>query len=218
MAFLAASTARFSPVAEPVPIRAIPMPAMTVFTSAKSRLMSPGTMIKSEMPCTAWRKNVVGNPERIEQAGTAIERGQQAFVGNRDDGVHTLLEIRQSALGLSQTLLAFESERLRHNGNGQCAQFGGETRDDWRGARSGAAAETGRHEDHVGAFQRLNDLLRVLQRGLPADLGICAGSKTLGQLVANLKLHGRLRLFQRLYVGIRDKEFHSLEARCRSCG
>ncbi len=38
IAFWAASTARCSPVAVPVPIRAIPMFSMTVFTSAKSTL------------------------------------------------------------------------------------------------------------------------------------------------------------------------------------
>ena len=46
----AASTARFSPSATPVPIIATPIPDMIVFTSAKSRLISPGTRIRSEMP------------------------------------------------------------------------------------------------------------------------------------------------------------------------
>src|ERR1700724_1618662 len=39
----------------PVPIIAMPMPDMIVFTSAKSRLISPGTRIRSEMPWIAWR-------------------------------------------------------------------------------------------------------------------------------------------------------------------
>src|SRR5215472_671708 len=32
------------------------MPAMMVFTSAKSRLIIPGMVMMSEIPCTAWRK------------------------------------------------------------------------------------------------------------------------------------------------------------------
>ena len=32
------------------------MPAMMAFTSAKSRLMMPGMVMMSEMPCTPWRK------------------------------------------------------------------------------------------------------------------------------------------------------------------
>ena len=50
-----ASTARFSPRANPVPISAIPIPCMMVRTSAKSRLINPGTVIRSLIPCTAWR-------------------------------------------------------------------------------------------------------------------------------------------------------------------
>ena len=50
IAFCAASIARFSPSAMPVPIMAMPMPAMIVLTSAKSRLINPGTRMRSEMP------------------------------------------------------------------------------------------------------------------------------------------------------------------------
>ena len=39
----------------PVPMIAIPMPAMIVFTSAKSRLIRPGTRIRSEIPWIACR-------------------------------------------------------------------------------------------------------------------------------------------------------------------
>ena len=53
MAFMAASLALPSPRAMPVPIMARPDWPMTAFTSAKSRLMRPWTMIRSEMPLTA---------------------------------------------------------------------------------------------------------------------------------------------------------------------
>ena len=49
----AASIARSCPSATPVPIIARPIPDMIVFTSAKSRLMSPGTRIRSEIPWIA---------------------------------------------------------------------------------------------------------------------------------------------------------------------
>src|SRR5690606_2070017 len=54
-AALAAFTARSSPEATPMPISAEPALSMMVRTSAKSRLMRPGTVIRSEMPCTPWR-------------------------------------------------------------------------------------------------------------------------------------------------------------------
>ena len=52
MAASAASMARFSPSASPVPIIALPISFITVRTSAKSRLTSPGLIIKSVIPDT----------------------------------------------------------------------------------------------------------------------------------------------------------------------
>ena len=56
MAAWAAWTARFSPSALAVPIRARPMSDMTFLTSAKSRLISPGQLIRSEIPWIACRR------------------------------------------------------------------------------------------------------------------------------------------------------------------
>ena len=53
IAMLAASTARFSPVAIPVPINASPISRIIVRTSAKSKLIKPGTVISSEIPLVA---------------------------------------------------------------------------------------------------------------------------------------------------------------------
>ena len=52
----AASPARFSPDATPIPISAEPASRMIVRTSAKSRLTRPGIVIRSVMPWTPWRR------------------------------------------------------------------------------------------------------------------------------------------------------------------
>ena len=52
----AASTARSSPRAVPVPISATPISFMIVRTSAKSRLMSPWIVMRSEIPRTALKR------------------------------------------------------------------------------------------------------------------------------------------------------------------
>src|SRR5580692_3846927 len=52
----AASMVRICPLAVAVPITAYPMRAMIVFTSAKSRLMMPGMVMMSEIPCTPCRR------------------------------------------------------------------------------------------------------------------------------------------------------------------
>ena len=56
IAFLAASSARFSPEPWPTPISAEPAWCMTRRTSAKSRLIRPGIVIRSVMPWTPWRR------------------------------------------------------------------------------------------------------------------------------------------------------------------
>jgi hypothetical protein len=48
----AASIARFSPDPYPIPIRADPALSITDFTSAKSTLISHGSVIRSETHCT----------------------------------------------------------------------------------------------------------------------------------------------------------------------
>ncbi len=48
-----ASSAFSSPFASPIPMCAIPLLVMTVWTSAKSRLISAGRLIRSVIPCTA---------------------------------------------------------------------------------------------------------------------------------------------------------------------
>jgi hypothetical protein len=53
---VAASAALFDPVAMPMPIMAVPASDITARTSAKSRLISPGIVIRSVIPCTPWRR------------------------------------------------------------------------------------------------------------------------------------------------------------------
>ena len=89
--------------------------------------------------------------------------------------------------------LPFELERLGDDGNRQRAELAREARDHRRRAGAGAAAEPGRDEDHVGAVERLDDLLGVLERRLAADVRIGAGAEPLRQLAADLQLDRRRR-------------------------
>ena len=56
IACLAAFSARSSPDARPIPINAEPALLIIALTSAKSRLISPFSVISSLIPCTPWRK------------------------------------------------------------------------------------------------------------------------------------------------------------------
>ena len=68
MAISAAEVARFSPLARPMPMSAEPASRMMERTSAKSRLMMPGTVITSLTPLTAWRStsSAMRNESSIE--------------------------------------------------------------------------------------------------------------------------------------------------------
>ena len=108
--------------------------------------------------------------------------------------------------------LPSKAKRLGDDGNRQRAHFAGQRGDDRRSAGAGAAAEAGGDEDHVGAFERLDDLVGIFERGLAADFGIGAGAQAVGELHAELDLHGRARHAQRLQVGVGDDEFDALHA------
>jgi hypothetical protein len=73
-------------------------------------------------------------------------------------------------------------------------------------ARSSAAAEARGNEDHVGAFERFNDLLRVFKRSAPAHVRVCSGAKTGGETHTELQLHRRLAELERLHFGVGGDE------------
>ena len=58
------------------------MPVMIVRTSAKSTLTSPGTVIRSQMPCTRLAQHVVGDAERLGERRAALDEVEQALVGD----------------------------------------------------------------------------------------------------------------------------------------
>ena len=58
----------------------------------------------------------------------------------------------------------------------------------------------------------LISVVGVLERGLPADVRIGAGAEALGQLAADLNLHRRRAVPQRLRVGVGDDELDAAEA------
>ncbi len=81
-ACIAASVARCSPPAPmPMPSSALPAPLMMVRTSAKSRLIRPGSVTRSEMPCTPWRSTSSATRNASTIDGLLVEHRQQAVVG-----------------------------------------------------------------------------------------------------------------------------------------
>ena len=171
----------------------------------------PGMVMMSEMPCTAWRRMSSATRNDSKKPASSRDR-EQLLVGDDDDGVDRVDQLVDAALGLLHAALALEGERLGDDGDGERAHFAGQRGDDRRGAGAGAAAQAGGDEHHVGAFERLDDLVGVFERGLAADLGIGAGAEAVGQLDAELELDRGARHPQRLQVGVGDHEIHALDA------
>ena len=177
----------------PVPMIAIPIPAMIVFTSAKSRLIEPGHQDQVRDALDRLPQHVVGGRERVGERRRPRDRREQPLVRDRDHRVDAVAQLLEAALGLQLPLLPLELERLGHDGDRQRAELAGEAGDDRRGAGAGAAAEAGRDEHHVGAVERLDQLVGVLERGLAADVRVGAGAEPLRQLAADLDLVRRAR-------------------------
>jgi hypothetical protein len=83
---------------------------------------------------------------------------------------------------------------------------------DGRAAGAGAAALARGDEDHVGALQRLLQLVAALLRGGEADGGVRAGSEAARRLRADVDLHIGVAHHQRLRVGVHGHELDAAEA------
>ena len=149
---------------------------MIAFTSAKSRLMIPGNRDDVGDALHALAENVVGDAERFEEAGV-LRHCEQLFVGNHDGGVDGFHKLSDAAFRLLHAAFAFKGERLGNDRDGQRAHLAGERRNDRGRSGSGAAAESGGDEDHVGAFEGFDDFVGVFERGFAADFGIGAGAR-----------------------------------------
>ncbi len=108
---------------------------MIVRTSAKSILISPGSVMRSEMPCTPCRRtsSAMKNASRI---GVRFSRNlQEVLVGNGDQRVDFLAKPFNALFRELHLALALEVKRLGHHGNRQGAHLARHVRHR-RGARA----------------------------------------------------------------------------------
>jgi len=211
IALCAASSARCSPLAMPVPISAMPIPVMMVRTSAKSTFTSPGMVMRSLMPCTAWRST---SSAMRKASKRGVPRSTKLSSRSLGMVMRVSTQLRSSSTPRSAVLHAppaFEAERLGHHRHGQGADLRRQGGDDGHRAVARAAAEAGGQEDHVGPFEALEDVVRVLQGGLAAHFRIGAGAEALGEHASELDADRRAALGQRLKVRIGGDELDAPE-------
>ena len=212
MAALAASTARVSPVPWPMPISAEPAPVMTDFTSAKSRLMRPGVVISDVMPSTPWNRTWSAMRNASTIGVLAIGDLKQPVVRNDDQRVDGLLQLGDAEVCLRGALAALEPERPGDDADRERPEPLGDLGDDRSAAGPRTATFAGGDEDHVGALEDLLDLVGVLMRRRPPDLGIGAGAEPSSRLASDVELHFRVRHQERLGIGVDGDELDAPEA------
>ncbi len=151
----------------------------------------------------ALAQDVVGLLEGLEHASAPLDRLQKLLVGNDDQGVDVVAQLLDSLERLLHAPFALELERLGDRANGQRADLLlGDLGDDRGRAGAGAATLAGGDEDHVGALQRLLDLIAALRRGARSDLRVAAGAEAAGELLSDRELDVRFAGLQRLCVGV----------------
>src|SRR5207249_10061515 len=86
--------------------------------------------------------------------------------------------------------LAFEGKWLGHNCDCERTHFAGQRGDDRGRTGAGSATQPGGDKDHVGAFERLDNFVRILKGSFTAKIRIGARAQTIGELDAQLNFGG----------------------------
>ena len=162
-----------------MPISAVPASFMIVRTSAKSRLIRPGIVIRSQMPWTPWRRtsSAMRNASSIDVARSSTSSSRS--FGIDDDRVAVRAQLVDAVVGLARRLVPSNLNGVVTMPDRQRAELARDPRDDRRGAGAGASALARGDEDHVRAAKRALDLVVRLLRRAAAEVGIGAGAEAL---------------------------------------
>ena len=211
MALLAASAARFSPAATPVPMKATPMPFMIDLHVGEVEVDEAGLRDQVGDALDGLAEDVVGELEGVLDRRVQADGLEEPVVGDGDDRVHGRFQVVQPLLGLPAADAALELEGQGADGEAEDVELGGQVGDDRRRARPRPAAQAGGQEDHVRAFEDLEEVLGVLHGRLLARLGPAARAEALGQLGPDLDLDRSPVGVERLLVGVDGDEIDALD-------
>jgi len=165
-------------------------------------------------PLNSLAQHVVSHAECLCERGTPLDDLEKLFVGDHDHRVHLVREAVDPVLGRLHALAALELEGLGDDADGQGADLVlGDLCDDRSSSCPGPTAGARGHKNHVGALERLLDLIPALGRRAGADFRIPAGAKAAGQLGPDVQLDVRIAHEQGLGVGVQRDELHAPEAR-----
>ncbi len=212
MACSAAMRARSSPLAWPTAISAAPPSDMIVRTSAKSRLIKPGTVISSEMPWIPWRST----SSATRKACCRLAR-LSTICSSRSLGMTISVSACSLSLAMPDSADWMRREPSKVKGRVTTPMVSAPTSlAIWATmaspAGAGAAAHAGGDEDHIGAFEHFVQLLGRFLGRLAAHLRVAARTQAAGQLFADAHAGGGPGQVQRLGIGVDCHEIDALQA------
>lgn len=207
----AAATARSSPRDEPMPISAEPHVGHDRLHVGEVHVDQARRRDQVGDAGNTLQQHLVGLFEGVQHGDGAVGDGQQAVIRDDYQGVDFFTEGGDTVLRLGRTALALERERPGHHTDRQRTEGARDARHHRRATGAGAAALARGDEDHVGALQRLLDLLRVVLGGLLADGGVRTSTESAGLLAADVELDVRVAHQQRLRVRVDGDELNALQ-------
>ena len=122
-----------------------------------------------------------------------------------------MLQFFDTFIGRLHAVVAFEVERLGHHTDSQNIVLTDRTRDHRRSAGSRTAAHTGGHKHHMASGEILENIVKRLFSRRTANFRTRAGTKALCDCRSKLDRAARLRLAQRLRIGVCDDEVNALQ-------
>ena len=208
----AASRPRLGPLAMPMPISADPASRMIVRTSAKSRLIRPGVVIRSQTPWTPWRRM-----SSATRKASTIDVRRSSTVSSRSFGIVTSVSTLRESLMMPSSAWAARRAPSKPNGVVTMPTVSAPSSRAMRATTGAApvpvpppspAATNTRSEP-----RRASRIVGVrLLGGLAADLRIGARAETLGEHRADVDLHGGVGERELLRVGVDREELDAADA------
>ena len=194
-------------------MRAEPAFCMTDFTSAKSRLIRPGVVIRSVMPETPWSSTWSACLKASSIDDVAVGDRQQPVVGDHDEGVDLVAQLarcrprpgwrdggpRRRTVGSTTPMVSAPSERAMRATTGAPPVP--------VPPPSPAVTKT------MSAPLSTSSISSAWSSAaLRADVGVGAGTEAARELAADVELDVGVAHEQRLRVGVDGDELDALEA------
>ena len=176
---------------------------------SKVKVDKSGNVYKVRDALYAAAENVVYCLECVEQSDSRVRNLLQSFVGDNYERVNVLAQLSNSLNCLIHSLRSFEKEGLGYYSNGKDIHLVSYSCNYGSSTRTCSAAHTCGDKYHISAGKNCLDLLYGFLSSAVTDLGLCACSESLSDLLADNELSGCAGTTESLSVCIDSYKLNS---------